>query len=86
VDYVGASQSHKGENEMSGALTPKEIAIAAAQGVAIALSARKPKPGAPTEELFFRPPLVCGIPPAIFEVDIKPNPDGTYTLGGIVSQ
>jgi hypothetical protein len=71
---------------MSGALTPKDIAIAAAQGVAIALNARKQKPGAAKDEFVFRPPLVCGIPPAIFEVDIKPDTSGTYTLGGIVAQ
>jgi len=70
---------------MSQALTPKDLALAAAQGVAIALNARKTQPGAATEE-FFRPPLICGIPPAIFEVDIKPDANGLFAPVGIVSQ
>ena len=71
---------------MSQALTPKELALAAAQGVAIALNARKPQPGAPTEEFFFRPPLICGIPPVIFEVDIQPDDNGVFAPVGIVSR
>jgi hypothetical protein len=70
---------------MSQALTPKELALAAAQGVAIALTARKAQPGASTEE-FIRPPFICGIPPAIFQVDIKPDDNGTFAPGPIVSQ
>jgi hypothetical protein len=66
---------------MSEALTPKEIARAASQGVAIALNARKPKPHANTEELFIPPHLICGIPPAIFEVALKADSAGLYSAG-----
>ena len=66
---------------MSEVLTPKEIASAAAQGVAIALGARKPRPGAVKEELFIPPRIICGIPPAIFEVELTPNPSGGFSSG-----
>lgn len=66
---------------MSEALTPKEIARAASQGVAIAVNARKPKPHANTEELFIPPHLICGIPPAIFEVALKADSAGLYSAG-----
>ena len=67
---------------MSEALTPKEIARAAAQGVAIALHARKGAAGGPKkEELFIQRPIICGIPPAIFEVAFNPNPAGELSPG-----
>jgi hypothetical protein len=71
---------------MSQSLTPEELAKAAAQGVAIALNARKPKHGGATEEFLWRPPLVCGIPPAIFYVDIQPDSDGNYAPGSLTKQ
>ena len=70
---------------MSQALTPKGLALAAAQGVAIALTARKAQPGASTE-VFLRPTIICGIPTVIFEVDLQPNNDGVFVPGPIVSQ
>jgi hypothetical protein len=66
---------------MSEALTPKEIARAASQGVAIALNARKPKSHATTEALFVPPHLICGIPPVIFEVALKADSAGVYSPG-----
>ena len=63
---------------MSEALNPKEIARAAAQGVAIALNARSASPGAAKEALFLPPHIICGIPPAIFEVSLKPDSAGVY--------
>jgi hypothetical protein len=45
---------------MSQALTPRELALAAVQGVAIALTARKAQPGASTEA-FIRPILICAV-------------------------
>lgn len=66
---------------MSEALNPKEIARAAAQGVAIALNARSAAPGAVKDALFVPPHLICGIPPVIFEVALKPDSAGVYTPG-----
>jgi hypothetical protein len=70
---------------MSQALTPKELALAAAQGVAIALTARKAQPGASTEE-FIRPPLICGYPREMFEVPIEADDKGVFAPGPIVSR
>ena len=64
---------------MSQALTPKEIARAAAQGVAIALNARKGAPAAAKEERFIQPHLICGIPPVIFEVAFNADPAGEFS-------
>lgn len=68
---------------MSQALTPKEIARAAAQGVAIALNARKGASGAPKKEeaLFVQRPIICGIPPVVFEVAFNANPAGELSPG-----
>ena len=70
---------------MSQALTPKELALAAAQGVAIAMTARKAQPGASTEA-FIRPILICDIPTVTFEVDLLAGDDGVFVPGPIVSQ
>ncbi len=66
---------------MSQALSPKEIAKAAAQGVAIALSARKPAPGGVKEDFYIPPYLICGIPPYIFEVALTPDQAGGFSSG-----
>lgn len=67
---------------MSEALTPKEIARAAAQGVAIALNARKGEHGGPKKgELFLQRPIICGIPPVIFEVAFNRNTAGELSAG-----
>jgi hypothetical protein len=63
-------------------LAPKEIAAAAAQGVVVALNARKSNPAAPKEDLVRPPHLICGIPPDLFEVAFQ-GPAGSYTVGAI---
>ncbi len=67
---------------MSKALTAKEIASAAAEGVAIALNARKLHTEVAKEEAFRRPILICGIPPELFRVVYQPDESGALTPGG----
>ena len=66
---------------MSETLTPKELAAAAAQGVAIALNARKPKSGVKEEFLLPHRIIVCGIPPALFDVHLVADQAGQVTAG-----
>lgn len=66
---------------MAEKLSPNDIAQAAAQGVAIALNARKLKSGAIHEEFttpFHR--IICGIPQYMFEVGISQNADGSVAV------
>jgi hypothetical protein len=58
----------------------KQIAMAAAQGVAIALSHR----GTPKEEFFIPPHIICGIPPFIFEVPLRADAEGKVVTGSAV--
>jgi hypothetical protein len=72
---------------MSEALNPKEIAMAAAQGVAIALNARKPKTGGNIEEFYTLPHrIVCGIPPILFEATLLDDGRGSYSIGGLINK
>jgi hypothetical protein len=71
---------------MAEALNPKEIAMAAAQGVAIALSARTAKTGGGKDELYKPPRLICGIPPVLYAIDFAPDGQGGFTPGGIQPQ
>lgn len=67
---------------MAEKLSPHDLAQAAAQGVAIALNARKLKSGAIHEE--FTSPfhhIICGIPQYMFEVSISQGPDGSVSVG-----
>jgi hypothetical protein len=57
-----------------------QIAKAAAQGVAIALSHR---PQGSKEEFFIPPHVVCGIPPYIFQAVLKADAQGTVGVGPI---
>jgi len=57
-------------------LTPKELAAAAAQGVAIALNARGAKPGAKEEKFVLPHRIICGIPQHLYEVGFTPSPGG----------
>jgi hypothetical protein len=70
---------------MAEKLSPNDIAIAAAQGVAIALNARKLKANAPNEELAypFRH-IICGIPQYMYDVAIAQGPDGNFSVGKAV--
>jgi hypothetical protein len=61
-------------------LEAHHLALAAAQGVAIALSHR-PQQG--TQEFHLPPRIICGIPPYIFEAAFKHGPDNTVTVGAI---
>jgi hypothetical protein len=70
---------------MSEALNPEEIAFAAAQGVAIALNARKPKPGEEREEVTPRH-IICGIPPVLFDVTLIDDGRGSYGVGGLINK
>ncbi len=65
---------------MSETLTPKELAMAAAQGVAIALNARRA--AAAKEEFFHRPIIICGIPQEIYEVPLELDEGGLVTPAG----
>lgn len=70
---------------MSEKLTPNDIAIAAAQGVAIALNARKHKVSAVQDELLY--PIhhvICGIPQYMFDVPVTQGVDGVYSVGNAV--
>ena len=70
---------------MSDKLAPNDIALAAARGVAIALDARKHKPGAVKEELVYPVHrIICGIPQHMFEVDVTQAADGTHSVGNVV--
>lgn len=71
----------------SNALSSKEIATAAAQGVAIALNARIKQGVAPAEVAeFIRNPLIFGIPPVLFEVVVKPDPVTGFSVHSIEQQ
>jgi hypothetical protein len=61
-------------------LEANHIALAAAHGVALALSLR----GQESKQEFHLPPhIICGIPPYIFQAVLKPGPDNTVTVGGV---
>jgi hypothetical protein len=70
---------------MAEKLSPNDLAAAAAQGVAIALNARKAKAHAVTDELLY--PLhhvICGIPQYMYEVAITQGADGNFSAGKAV--
>ncbi|MGC1550262.1 MAG: hypothetical protein WA777_17215 [Rhodanobacter sp.] len=70
---------------MSEKLSPNDIAIAAAQGVAIALNARKHKASAVKDELVYPiHHIICGIPQHMFEVSITQGADGIHSVGNAV--
>ena len=61
-------------------LEASQIARAAAQGVAIALSTH---PQQSKQEFHLPPHIICGIPPYIFQAVLKAGPEGTVTVGAI---
>ena len=61
-------------------LEANHIALAAAHGVAIALSLRNQES---KQEFVLPPHIICGIPPYIFQAVLKAGPDNTVTVGGI---
>jgi hypothetical protein len=70
---------------MAEKLSPNDIAHAAAQGVAIALNARKLKASAVHDELTYPfHHIICGIPQYMFEVAISQGPDGSVSVGKAV--
>jgi hypothetical protein len=70
---------------MAEKLSPNDIAIAAAQGVAIALNARKLKASAVGDELVYPiHHIICGIPQYMYDVAIAQGPDGGFSAGKAV--
>jgi hypothetical protein len=65
---------------MAEKLSPNDIAMAAAQGVAIALNARKLKANAVGDELVYPiHHIICGIPQYMFDVAITQGTDGNFS-------
>jgi hypothetical protein len=65
-------------------IDPKQIALAAAQGVAIALSHRK---GEDKGAEFIRPPIIiCGLPKILYEAVLTADPDGKVTVQSVTQQ
>jgi hypothetical protein len=62
---------------MSDPLKPDEIARYAAEGVAIALSARDRNYRGPVH-------IICGIPPVLFDVELQADQEGTLRAGKVV--
>jgi hypothetical protein len=60
-------------------LQASQIARAAAQGVAIALSNRPQQP----KEEFVLPHIICGIPAHIFQAELKADREGNVTVGAV---
>jgi hypothetical protein len=77
---------------MSEPLSPRDIAVAAAQGVAIALNARSSKGGAAAApapdiaENYIRKPIICGMPTVLFEVFLKADSTGVLGVGNIAAK
>jgi hypothetical protein len=70
---------------MAEKLHPSDLAAAAAQGVAIALNARKLKGDAVKEELLFSlHHVICGIPQYLYDVTITQGEDGRFSAGSPV--
>lgn len=70
---------------MSQQLTPKDFALAAAQGVAIALNARGGEAKSEALRTVLPPRIICGIPPVIFEVQLT-DVNGVISTGAVTEK
>jgi|GEM_PF-7033704 hypothetical protein len=62
-----------------------QLALAAAQGVAIALSHR-PQPQQTKQEFVLPPRIICGLPKYLFEAVLQANNEGTVIVKSLTAQ